>query len=228
MQKHSWDSTEIYLTPFPHGNKTGVMLIAKPNTVVQGSLQPWGFGHAGASSCHPSELLAKGSGSHQPCPQLPQCGACRGGMVLLPPQPAAAPQPSPHRGLQLFPLPAWSCLCQLFHRLRVELRAEKGKKPQVTAQAGWGKVGAQAARCHPATQCRDTPAAPPATPGAIQDLSCTCVQSPSAGSCSGRVPTQQGSGGSAVSGQHHRHKGSRIHCFHVLQHILDGEGGFYN
>lgn len=169
------------------GNKTGVMLIAKPNAAVQGSLQPQGFGHAGASSCIHQSSWLRGAAPTSPCPQLPQGGGCRGGTVLLPPQPGAAPQPSPPHGLQLFPLPALSCLCQLFPRLRVELRAEKGKKPQVSAQAGRGRVGAQAARCHPATQSRDTPAAPPATPGAIQDLSCACVQSPSAGSWSGRA-----------------------------------------
>lgn len=40
VQGHFWDSTGIYLRPFPHGNKTSVMLTAKANTVDQGSLQP--------------------------------------------------------------------------------------------------------------------------------------------------------------------------------------------
>lgn len=40
VQEYSWGSTSIDLTSFPHGNKTSVMLTAKPNTVDQGSLQP--------------------------------------------------------------------------------------------------------------------------------------------------------------------------------------------
>lgn len=71
----------------------------------------------------------RGASPSSPCPQLSQRGGCRGGTVLLPPQPGAAAQPSPHCSVQLFLPPALSCLCQLFPRLRWSRGLRREKKP---------------------------------------------------------------------------------------------------
>lgn len=70
----------------------------------------------GLPAVHENSWL-RGASPTSPCPQLSQCGGCRGGTVLLPPQPGAAAQPSLHCSVQLFLPPALSCLCQLFPRL---------------------------------------------------------------------------------------------------------------